>query len=388
MRLTRVARSMLTALFTLASLAQEPAPLDPALVDACGETPGWACESVLDATDNEALAKAVDFLVARPLKIILIIAVAFVLNRLVRRAVRRFVTQMEQGGGGRLSALRARTPSMLLATGPVNLRSAARAQTLAAVLRSVSTAVIYGIAAIYVFAELGLQLGPLIAGAGVVGVALGFGAQSLVRDFLSGIFMLIEDQYGVGDIIDVGEASGTVEAVTLRSTRLRDVEGTVWHVPNGQIMRVGNLSQQWARALLDIEVAYGSDVRQAQRVIKEVADTVWRSDDFSLEVLEEPEVWGVENLAADGIAIRLVVKTRPSSQFKVMRELRIRVKEAFDEAGIEIPFPQRTLWVRHDDGAGGEFPPRPGGDAGDARDDGAVGPERPARKRPLKPRGG
>ena len=132
-------------------------------------------------------------------------------------------------------------------------------------LRSLGTAIIWTFAVIYVLNDLGFNLGPLLAGAGIVGVALGFGSQSLVKDFLSGMFMLIEDQYGVGDIIDVGEAAGVVEEVTLRTTRLRDVNGTVWHVPNGQIVRVGNRSQQWARAVLDIAVAHKTDVAAARR---------------------------------------------------------------------------------------------------------------------------
>jgi moderate conductance mechanosensitive channel len=193
---------------------------------------------------------------------------------------------------------------------------------------------------------LGVNLGPLIAGAGVVGIALGFGAQTVVRDFLSGMFMLVEDQYGVGDIVDLGEATGTVEGVTLRTTRLRDVNGTVWHIPNGEIKRVGNKSQDWARALLDVSVAYGADIAHAKEVIKGVADEVWQDEQLGPSVLEEPEVWGIEDLGADGIAIRLVVKTRPADQFRVMRALRERLKRALDDAGIEIPFPQRTVWVR------------------------------------------
>jgi small conductance mechanosensitive channel len=238
----------------------------------------------------------------------------------------------------------------VLDTGAVSLRAAARAQTLGAVLRSVASFVIWTIAFITILGELGINLGPLVAGAGLAGVALGFGAQSLVKDFLAGIFMLIEDQYGVGDVIDVGEASGTVEAVTLRTTRLRDVNGTVWHVPNGQILRVGNMSQQWARALLDVSVAYGADLDEAQRIIKEVADALWREDAWRGQILEEPEVWGVEDIGPDGVIIRLVVKTLPAKQWSAMRELRSRLKVALDEAGIEIPHPQRTIWVRRDAG--------------------------------------
>jgi small conductance mechanosensitive channel len=207
-----------------------------------------------------------------------------------------------------------------------------------------------------VLGELGIELGPLIAAAGIAGVALGFGAQSLVKDFLAGIFILIEDQYGVGDIIDVGEVSGTlvtgtVESVSLRATRLRSTNGTVWHVPNGTILRVGNMSQQWARALLDVSVAYGSDLDRAQAVIKAAADELWQDPAWSEELLEEPELWGVESLAPEGVTIRLVVKTQPAEQFRVLRELRGRIKLALDAAGVDIATTQRTLVMQRDPGA-------------------------------------
>jgi small conductance mechanosensitive channel len=205
-------------------------------------------------------------------------------------------------------------------------------------------------------AEIGLNLGPLIAGAGIVGIALGFGAQNLVRDFVSGVFMLAEDQYGVGDVIDAGPATGRVEGVSLRTTRIRDVDGTVWHMPNGEITRIGNKSQQWARAVLDVDVAYDTDIALAKEVIKTTADAMWRDEAGATTMLEEPEVWGVENLGADGIAIRLVVKTAPNEQLAVERELRGRVKEALDQAGIEIPFPQRTVWHRIEEGAAALVP--------------------------------
>ncbi len=205
--------------------------------------------------------------------------------------------------------------------------------------------VIYAIAIMLCLAELEVNLGPILAGAGIAGVALGFGAQSLVRDFLTGIFIVIEDQYGVGDVVDVGEASGTVEEVTLGVTRIRGLDGTVWHVPNGEIKRSGNKSQYWARVILDVPVAYDADIAAASALIKQVADCVWRGakKDF---VLPEPEVWGVEDFGADSIAIRLAVKTLPGSQWAVARELRAQLKEAFDREGFEIPFPQRTVWLR------------------------------------------
>jgi small conductance mechanosensitive channel len=186
--------------------------------------------------------------------------------------------------------------------------------------------------------------GLLHAGAGIIGVALGFGSQSLVKDFLSGLFILIEDQFGVGDIVTLdGETSGTVEAVSLRTTRLRAVDGTVWHVPNGEIRRVGNQSQHWSRALIDVLVAYETDLDHAQAVIASVAHEIALGDK---DVLDEPEVWGVEALGANGVMIRLVVKTRPSQQYRVSRELRARLKAAFEREGIEIPFPQQTVWHR------------------------------------------
>src|SRR5262249_45118442 len=190
----------------------------------------------------------------------------------------------------------------------------------------------------------GIELGPLIAGAGIIGVALGFGSQSLVKDFLSGIFILIEDQFGVGDIVTLdGETSGVVDAVSLRTTRLRSVDGTLWHVPNGDIRRVGNQSQHWSRALIDIEVAYNTDLEHAESVIATVAEALAQEDP---RILETPEVWGVEALGANGVTVRLVVKTRPSEQAGVGRELRRRLKVALEQEGIEIPFPQQTVWHR------------------------------------------
>lgn len=324
---------------------------DEQVLDACGETPSAWCEWVLDRTGDEGLATAVDWLLARPLKILLIVAVAWVLVRLVRRAINRFVRQMSEPGVPRIGETFGRfTPGVLQPTHEVKLRSAARAHTIGSVLKSISTWVIWGMAGLMILGELDINIGPLIAGAGVAGIALGFGAQSLVKDFLSGIFMIMEDQYGVGDVIDVGEATGTVEGLTLRTTRLRSVDGAVWHVPNGEIRRVGNMSQQWSRALLDIEVAYGTDIAHARSVIARVADEVFRSSEWSRKILEQPEVWGIERLGADGIAIRLVLKTKPGEQWPLQREIRARLKEAFDAEGIEIPFPQRTVWFRSDDG--------------------------------------
>ena len=311
------------------------------------------CSTLYRLTDNPGLAEGSLFLVT-PARILLIVVLALIATRTVRVLIRRFTLRMrgELSEGGALfnRRHRKRASSDVLDTAQIaTLRAAQRAETIGTLLRSVATLLIWTIAVFMLLSELGLDVGPLIAGAGIIGIALGFGAQNLVRDFLSGIFMLIEDQFGVGDIIDAGPASGTVEAVTLRTTRLRDVRGVVWHIPNGTVERIGNQSQGWSRALLDISVGYTTDLDMAQDVIQRTATTLWREDPWSLEILDEPEVWGVEDFGPDGILIRVVIKTRPASQWKVSRELRARVKNAFDEAGIEIPFPQRVVWHREEE---------------------------------------
>jgi small conductance mechanosensitive channel len=309
------------------------------------------CAALYRATGIRLFATALGELVPALLQIMLILVLAWLLNRVLRRLIKNFSRTLQNQGLQRLSALRGR--SLLADTTPVDLaRATMRTETIGGVLRSVATFLVWFFATFLVLAELGIELGPLIAGAGIAGIALGFGAQNLVRDFLSGIFMLVEDQYGVGDVVDVGEATGQVEAITLRLTRLRDVEGVVWHIPNGEIRRVGNKSQQWSRALLDIGVSYGTDIPQAINVIKEVADSVWNDPEFGPLVLEEPEVWGVEQFGPNQVLIRLVLKVAPLKQWDIGRELRKRLKAAFDQAGIEIPT-DRMVFLRRAEGANG-----------------------------------
>jgi moderate conductance mechanosensitive channel len=322
---------------------------DP-LIDACGDSGrSYACEQVFDWTENKFLANAAEWVLDRPIRIVFVLIAAWLVSKILQRVVSRFVdTVAASPTDERLRALRERGPGRLLIEQTEQTRSTARAETIGLVLRSIVVASVWSIAALLVLGQLDIDLAPLIAGAGIGGIALGFGAQSIVKDFLSGLFMLIEDQYGVGDIIDVGDATGTVEKVSLRSTTIRDVYGTVWHFPNGEILRVGNYSQLWSRALIDVEVSYDTDLVLAQGVIQRVADEVWEDGEWGGdEVMERPEVWGVQSLGASSVAIRLVVKTEPSQQWAVERELRLRLKIALDEAGIEIPFAQQTVWLRH-----------------------------------------
>src|SRR5262245_9049870 len=317
------------------------------LEQACGQDPGWVCRTVFERTGSEPAAVAADYLLGKSIAILLIVLAALLINRLARRAIKNGLRGLSHGGvRERLGAFRRRTPAALLETGEVSLRATQRIEALATVLRSVISVVIGLIAVLMVLGELGVNLAPLLAGAGILGIAIGFGSQALVKDFLSGFFILVEDQFGVGDIVELEPGvSGTVEAVSLRTTRLRAVDGTVWHVPNGEIRRVGNMSQHWSRALLDVDVSYGTDLAHARRVIKRVADEVWRE---SRHVLEEPDLWGVEKLGPHSVTLRLVVKTTPSEQWQISRQIRERLKAEFDSEGIEIPFPQQTIWMRPD----------------------------------------
>jgi moderate conductance mechanosensitive channel len=299
---------------------------------------------VADAMPNEFLEALVQAALAPALQIVLILVMAALVLRFVRRLIHRAVLRAKDPDAGTGPLRRKRTTTE--EQPGFALRRAQRADALGALLTSVVTVVVWVLATFLVLAEIGVNLAPLVAGAGVVGLAVGFGAQDLVSDFLSGVFMLAEDQFGVGDIVDVGEASGVVEGVTLRTTKIRDVEGTLWHVPNGEIRRVGNSSQQWARSLLDIGVAYDTDVDMAIDVIEAVAGAMADEEGYRDKFLDAPDVWGVQSLGADSVDIRLVIKTEPGAQWAISRELRRRLKAAFDATGIEIPFQQRTVWVR------------------------------------------
>ena len=319
--------------------------LADALTDACGEEPGIACRNIYEWTNNENLADAGEWMLDRPLKVLIILLAAWVATRvarrIIRRSARRLVDSTREGRLGKVSET-----ALVGAAIPDPVRAHARAEAVQNVLGSVVATVIWVIAVLIALGEFDIDLAPLIAGAGVAGVALGFGAQTLVRDFLAGLFIVIEDQFGVGDNVDLQDVAGTVEEVSLRSSKIRDVGGVLWTVSNGEIVKAGNATKGWSRSKVDIAVAYDSDLRQAMDVVLRVAEEMRRDEEWEKEFLEPPEMWGVEQLAVDGVTIRLVVKVRPGRQYVVTRELQLRIKEAFDAAGIEIPFPQRTMWLR------------------------------------------
>ena len=222
-------------------------------------------------------------------------------------------------------------------SGLVDERRKQRVRALGAILRSAASVTIFAIAGFVILGDLGINLAPLLASAGVVGVAIGFGAQSLVKDYLSGIFMLVEDQYGVGDVITVGDATGTVETVTLRVTRMRDVNGIVWHIRNGTIDTVGNESQGWARAVIDFPVPFEADLATIRELLARTGTAMWNEPAWRVVMLEAPEVWGAQEISQDEVTMRMVVKTAPLRQWEVEREMRARVKHALKEARIMPP---------------------------------------------------
>ena len=298
------------------------------------------CNSIFRWTGNESFADWSDVLIGRPLALIGLFAIALAIRWLLHKAVDRLVKRTEDPATSRLGIAAERLNPHASA------RRFQRAQTMGSLFKSVITGILVMIFGTMMLSEIGVNIAPIIASAGIIGLALGFGAQSMVKDFLSGVFMIFEDQFGVGDIIDVGEATGTVEAVSLRVTRLRDINGTVWYVPNGEIVRVGNQSQNWSRTVLDVAIGYGEDLARVKVVLEEVAHDMWEDDDFKGQVIEEPSVWGVQELSVDGVKMRVVLKTTPGAQWAVAREMRERIKTRFDFEGIEMPFAQRFLWQR------------------------------------------
>ena len=271
-----------------------------------------------------------DWFVGTPLRILLVVVVGIVVLTLVRRIIRGATDRLAREPRGELG-------NVLLRVSPLTTeRRANRARTLGSVLRSTASIIIGSIILLLVLDELGLNLAPLLASAGVAGVALGFGAQSLVKDFLSGTFMLFEDQYGVGDVVNFGTVTGTVEAVALRVTKVRDADGVLWYLRNGELLRVGNHSQGWSRAMAEVRVAYGSDVGLVRSLLRQAGEEVRSDPDLNPYILAEPEVSGIEDLSGESLLLRLTVRVTSDQQADVARALRLRAVTALTEAGVEL----------------------------------------------------
>jgi small conductance mechanosensitive channel len=322
---------------TTASLPAAAVPDQPA----CAADAGSWCAEFYKWTNSDFLARSADTIVSTTFNVALIVVLCVVARYLIHRAINRIV---DGATNSRISRLVGRAPRLRgnsngngNGNGSATPRRAQRARTIGSVLRSISSAVVLTVGTIMVLAEFGVALAPILASAGIVGVAVGFGAQNLVRDFLSGMFMLLEDQYGVGDIIDAGEASGVVEAVGLRITTLRDHQGTVWYVRNGEILRVGNKSQGYAVAVIDLPLSHAADIPGASAIAERAVTERVAEKDVADSVLEPPVLLGVERVGPEGVTLRLTVKVKPGEQFAVQRALNAAVADAYEDAGVPRP---------------------------------------------------
>ena len=295
------------------------------LTEACGERPSWFCEATWNATHNHMLARAVDWIITRPVAAIVVAIIAALLNRWLRRAATAVITRITQPPGIAGSALQ----SIGVVSAP-DARDATRTRTLCAVTRATISTIVWTIASLIILGIFQVDIGPLLAGAGIAGIAIGLGAQSLVRDCIAGFFMLLEDQCGVGDDIDISVVSGRVEALTMRSTTIRSADGTLWTVPNGTILRVGNQSRTWAQSNVDIFLGHDRDLARSTDVAQRAVAEVAAEPDIAAVLLREPQVLGVENIDSNGTVLRLAVRTRPGEQGHVARRMRLAVKIALD----------------------------------------------------------
>lgn len=272
------------------------------------------------------------------IRIALIVVGLVLLRWLLLVMIRRIVTTVTQGVKKREGAADTKA---LDASPLARARIVQRARTIGLVLSNLLTAGLTISALIAILSELGIAIGALAAGAGILGAALGFGAQSLVRDFIAGLFIVVEDQFGVGDFVDLGSATGVVESIRLRVTQVRDAEGTVWYVRNGEILRVGNQSQGWSRIILDLPLAYNADLDKAKKVLEAAALKLGETPAMKSGLIGKPEIWGIQALAGEEVVFRLVQQVRPSKKDVLTRALRQEVKSALDKAGIKLSTPDQ-----------------------------------------------
>ncbi|WP_280836197.1 mechanosensitive ion channel family protein [Micromonospora sp. A200] len=324
--------------FPVAAPTPDPAPSADCLQDT------W-CKSVFEVTGSVWFAEGSYWILLKPLRVALILLLALAARWALHRTINRLVRTTSVGAvPTMLRPLRERIPSAALdPTEFIPERRRQRAEAIGSVLRSLVTAFVFGIALLMVLKEFSFDLAPLLASAGIAGVALGFGAQSLVKDLIAGLFMLIEDQYGVGDTVDLGEATGVVESVGLRVTTVRDGRGVLWYIRNGEIVRVGNKSQGWALVVVDLPIGFAG-TEEASAVLRTAAASVAVDPELASEIVEAPEVLGVEQMTVDGAVIRTVVKTTADGQFAVGRELRRRLTEALENSGITAKIAAARLY--------------------------------------------
>lgn len=278
------------------------------------------------------------FLESLPAFILISIVVAAIADFAVGRVIKRTVSkaarslQRERLSSEKKNARTAELTDLLMGE-----RREQRAESIGSLLRSFMKLLIWGSTILVILTKLGIEIGPLLASAGVVGVALGFGAQTLVKDYLAGIFLIIEDQFGVGDVVDLGDAIGTVEEIRLRTTRVRDLSGVVWYIRNGEIIRVANKSQGWTMASVELPVAYDEDLERIREIVTNIGTAMDEDPQFDDILLSKPEFAGVESVSGEAVFIRILAKAAPQQQVALARAIRERMKLAFDEAGVKVP---------------------------------------------------
>ena len=269
----------------------------------------------------------------RAWRILLIIALAigvwFVVRFILRRSVDQFVYGVKKRS-------KVDSTQEITTTGAARERSVQRARTLGTVGRHVITWIVVTITLVLVLGEFGIDLTAILAATGFIGAGLAFGAQNIVKDVLNGIFMVFEDQLGVGDYIQVGEVEGTVEDVGIRITQVRGIDGTLWFIRNGEILFLGNSSQGFSQAIIDVTVNAGEDMDEVQRVALESADKVMKSPDFRRKITGYPDVWGVQSVYGDRSTLRFTLRTRPEAHWSVQRAIRRQIQKDFDAAGIKL----------------------------------------------------
>jgi len=268
----------------------------------------------------------IPWLMTHGIRIALIIVLAFILNRVLQRVVVRAVRASVKADEN---------------TSPEAEKK--REDTLIRIFSGALNMIVIIIAIMMVLGEAGIEVGPLIAGAGIVGLAVGFGGQYLIKDIITGLFLMLENQYRIGDVVTIEGFSGSVQDISLRKTTLRDLNGTVHHIPHGSITKVSNMSKDFARVNLDIGVGYGTDINHLEEVINKTGNELASDPAFSESIISPPQFLRINEFADSAIIVKILGDTRPLKQWEVAGELRKRIKEAFEKEGIEIPFPQRVM---------------------------------------------
>jgi len=303
----------------------------------CAADAGTVCQWIWENTGLDLVASNADVVLRGALHIAVIVVVALLVRLLAYRAINRISALTANGmTPAMLRPLRAHA-ERALNRGVSAERRRQRALAIGSLLKSVTSFLVVSIAAILILAEFGINVAPLLASAGIAGVALAFGAQNLIKDFLAGIFMTLEDQYGVGDTVDLGSASGTVTTVGLRTTTVRAGDGTIWHVRNGEVLRVGNASQGESVVNIDLPLPYSADTTKAGYIALAQADQVALSEEFADAVVEPPKILGIVDIAPGMVTIRITATVRAGDQDAFGRALRTSIKQAFDAAHAADP---------------------------------------------------